>query len=254
MGRVCSGFAVVETCVSANQDRSIELAVETTEDYTQSSTGKGSRPSRKWVFQELGRYFPFVYQTKTQPNHPEFPTDWNNLNSAPPLIRAVFVASKEPLNLPSLRRELLDVQERLDPAAYIATLEGIMAEDRQILEERDELIRRLHTEAQDLRMQLERAVAFGNEQHRESSEFRAAAAERYAVISRLDAEVNRLRASIAEYEQRTEMLEEAASERLQSMLEKQALIMRLDAELKKSHAAAQKLRERIAALEQKVRA
>jgi hypothetical protein len=65
------------------------------------------------VFDALGRCFPFVYHTKTQPDHPEFPTDWNDLRNAPQLTRAVFVASKRPLELAVLSPELLDVQERV---------------------------------------------------------------------------------------------------------------------------------------------
>lgn len=116
MAHACGGFAIVETCVSGNQGNGVELVEEIREDYTQSSTGRGCRPSRKWVFEQLGALFPFVYHTRTQPLHPEFPVDWNNLSGAPPLIRAVFVASKHPLDLPTLSPALLDVQERITPS------------------------------------------------------------------------------------------------------------------------------------------
>jgi hypothetical protein len=112
MGEACTGVAIVETCVSVARTSSVESVDEIRADYTQSSTGRASRPTRQWVFEELGRYFPFVYHTKTQPAHPEFPTDWNNLQDTPPLIRSVFVASKTPLELPALSSELLDVQSR----------------------------------------------------------------------------------------------------------------------------------------------
>jgi SAM-dependent methyltransferase len=114
MGEACTGVAIVETCVSAARTASIESVNEIHADYTQSSTGHASRPTRQWVFEELGRYFQFVYHTKTQPAHPEFPTDWNNLQGTPPLIRSVFVASKTPLELPALSSKLLDVQSRFE--------------------------------------------------------------------------------------------------------------------------------------------
>jgi len=114
IGEACTGVAVVETCVSAARTSAVDFKDEIRADYTQSSTGRASRPTRQWVFEELGRYFPFVYHTKTQPAHPEFPTDWNNLQGTPPLIRAVFVASKMPLDLPTLSSKLLDVQSRLE--------------------------------------------------------------------------------------------------------------------------------------------
>lgn len=114
MGEVCTGVAIVETCVTAARAWAVELVDEILEDWTQSSTGRASRPTRQWVFDELGRYFPFVYHTKTQPSHAEFPTDWNNLAGTPPLIRSVFVASKRPLELPTLSSKLLDVQSRFE--------------------------------------------------------------------------------------------------------------------------------------------
>ena len=113
MGEACTGFAIVETCVSAAKASAVETVDEIREDYTQSLTGRACRPTRQWVFETLGRYFPFVYHTKTQPAHPEFPTDWNDFNDAPKLVRAVFVASKRPLQLVSLSPTLLDVQTRV---------------------------------------------------------------------------------------------------------------------------------------------
>ena len=107
------GIAIVETCVSAATSSGIELVNEIREDYTQSATGRACRPGRRWVFDTLGRYFPFVYHTKTQPAHAEFPTEWNNLDDPHELIRAVFVASKLPLELPTLSTKLLDYQQRL---------------------------------------------------------------------------------------------------------------------------------------------
>jgi SAM-dependent methyltransferase len=113
MGESCNGFSIIETCVSAGDTVRIDLVEEILGDYTQSSTGRGSRPTRKWVFAQLGVSFPFVYHTRTQPAHPEFPTEWNNLSAAHSLIRSVFVASKYSLNLPTLSPVLLNVQEAL---------------------------------------------------------------------------------------------------------------------------------------------
>jgi hypothetical protein len=110
MGEVCTSFAIVETCVSRARTEIVETADELSDDYTQSATGHACRPSRQWVFATLRRYFPFVYHTRTQPVHPEFPTDWNDLSTALALIRSVFVASKQQLDLPSLSTELLDLQ------------------------------------------------------------------------------------------------------------------------------------------------
>jgi SAM-dependent methyltransferase len=164
LGAACRGFAIVETCVRPDNDTGVEVVEETLGDYTQSFTGRGCRPPRKWVFEELGRQFPFVYHTRTQPNHPEFPIDWNNLAHTPPLIRSVFIGSRQPFDLPSLSPVLLDTQERLDPKAYIAELESMLASQLAILEEREGLIFRLHAEAANLLSQLKHAVAVINKQ------------------------------------------------------------------------------------------
>ena len=159
LGQACGQLAIVETCVSAEDASGVEMVSETSGDYTQSATGRGCRPTRRWVFEELSRSFPFVYHTRTQPNHPEFPIDWKTLANAPPLIRSVFVASKQRLDLPTLSPRLLNVQKRLDPKAYITTLEATLASHLGALREREQLIIRLHYEADKLRRQLERQAA-----------------------------------------------------------------------------------------------
>jgi 2-polyprenyl-3-methyl-5-hydroxy-6-metoxy-1,4-benzoquinol methylase len=112
MGEACTGFAIVETCVNAARTSAVEPVDEIRDDFTQALDGRACRPARQWVFDTLGRFFPFVYHTKTQPDHPEFPIDWSNLADAPQLVRSVFVASKRPLELPALSSKLLDIQER----------------------------------------------------------------------------------------------------------------------------------------------
>ena len=200
MGQVCNGLAIVETCVLDDKASRVELVNERTGDYTQSSTGRGCRPTRKWVFEELGRRFPFVYHTRTQPNHPEFPVDWNDLTSAPPLIRSVFVASKRPLDLPSLSPELLDVQQRLDVTDYIAALElglrelALKEEALQTIwleaERRQELLERATAEAERRQELLEGATA---EAERRQELLERATAEADAQRRRADASLSAVR-------------------------------------------------------------
>lgn len=166
VGEACNGFAILETCVAPDRGRSVNLVEEESANFTQSSTGRGCRPARRWIFEELGRYFPFVYHTRTQPSHPEFPINWNDIPKITQVIRSVFVASKRSFELPSLSSELLDVQERFDERAYIAQLELIMAAQCVVLDEREKLIFRIHNEAADLRNQLERAVEALNQPKR----------------------------------------------------------------------------------------
>jgi hypothetical protein len=68
---------------------------------------RGCRPTRSWVRRELSRGFPHVYSTITQPLHEEFPLDWSGLElEREPLLRAVFVASRGPLNCRALTRSI----------------------------------------------------------------------------------------------------------------------------------------------------
>jgi hypothetical protein len=53
-----------------------------------------------------------VYATTTQPWHEEFPLDWNSVSDSGALTRAVFVASRTPLDNPVLTESLPTVQER----------------------------------------------------------------------------------------------------------------------------------------------
>jgi SAM-dependent methyltransferase len=112
ISRVCEGHLFLETCVSGGDGHAINPVSERLDDYTQSLNGRGCRPTRKWVFETLRQYFPFVYQTRTQPNHPEFPTDWTAIpDDYGGLVRIVVIASKTALDLPILSPKLLDHQE-----------------------------------------------------------------------------------------------------------------------------------------------
>jgi hypothetical protein len=68
------------------------------------------RPTRAWVFAELKGHFEFVYQTKTQPNHAEFLLDWSKPVAGSSLIRAVFVAARHELDLPTLSSSVVQFQ------------------------------------------------------------------------------------------------------------------------------------------------
>src|SRR5260370_5004577 len=105
MSQWCGDILLLETCVSMGGEVAVNLVSESTEDATQAVSGEGCRPTRPWVFEALRQRFAHVYATVTQPWHPEFPLDW----SAPPetaLTRAVFVASRKPLELPTLTSAL----------------------------------------------------------------------------------------------------------------------------------------------------
>ncbi len=89
---------LLETCVAAGEQDAVYPFFETAEDPDNAVTGRGCRPTRSWVRRELASHFPHVYLPLTQPWHEEFPLDWSLPELAEqPLIRSVFVASREPL-------------------------------------------------------------------------------------------------------------------------------------------------------------
>lgn len=114
LSSICSEMLLLETCVSYGSESLINLISEVVDDPTQALRGTGCRPTRVWVFTALKKFFPFVYVTKTQPWHPEFPTDWLN---PPPvgkkdlLARSIFVASRYELTNDNLVSWLIHQQE-----------------------------------------------------------------------------------------------------------------------------------------------
>ncbi len=110
MAQVCSHLMVLETCVASGGDCELHFVQEDSSDFTQSITPLGCRPTRAWVFTELKRHFEFVYQTRTQPNHAEFPLDWSKPVADGSLIRAVFVAARHELHLPTLSPSIVESQ------------------------------------------------------------------------------------------------------------------------------------------------
>jgi SAM-dependent methyltransferase len=112
MASVTSDLLLLESCVSARRSEDVYPAGELAEDFTQSIRGRGCRPTRQWLFKSLKQFFPFVYQTRTQPNHQEFPTEWSTASDEQGLMRVVLVASRSVLERPLLSPSLLEHQVR----------------------------------------------------------------------------------------------------------------------------------------------
>lgn len=101
-------YLFLETCVSFGDGLEINLVEEPKENPSQAFSGTGCRPTRPWLHQTLNQLFEYVYIPETQPNHAEFPTNWaqsgeEHVGNA----RAVFIASREKLELDTLTTELL---------------------------------------------------------------------------------------------------------------------------------------------------
>jgi len=98
----CKEFLFLETCVSFGPGDAINLVQEPQHSFTQSFIGVGCRPTRGWLHQQLKKRFEYVYVPQTQPNHEEFPIDWNAPEKHKNLSRSVFIASRQPLFNPRL--------------------------------------------------------------------------------------------------------------------------------------------------------
>ena len=108
----CAGDTMlVELCVSFGDDEELNTVPEIQGHASQAVSGYGCRPTRPWVEARLREHFAHVYYPQTQPAHPEFPLDWD---AAPPsasgdnrmaLSRAVFVASRRPIDSPLLSEQ-----------------------------------------------------------------------------------------------------------------------------------------------------
>jgi hypothetical protein len=112
LGERCTDLFLLETCVSPGDEVAVNPVREAAYRPSQAVSGLGCRPTRPWVVAELRKSFPHVYATVTQPWHEEFPLDWSARAADAYLTRAVFVASREPIDSPLLTTELPQVQQR----------------------------------------------------------------------------------------------------------------------------------------------
>lgn len=108
-----SRMLFLETCVSFGDNEEINLTEEPQYILTQAHSGTGCRPTRAWLFRELQGLFKYVYLPTTQPCHSEFPLDWTTPEKHKAgLQRAIFIASREPLENECLTQSLILQQTR----------------------------------------------------------------------------------------------------------------------------------------------
>ena len=110
----CNGLFLLETCVNNVDNGEINIVDENANEYNQSYHGKGCRPGRDWTFTELKKYYPYVYSTRAQPIHPDFPLEFPVINPIAPNARAIFVASTFPIYSSALLTELPNTYIRQD--------------------------------------------------------------------------------------------------------------------------------------------
>ena len=106
MAQCANEMLLLETCVAHGEEVAL-FPFDEPGGPEYALDGRGCRPTRSWVRQELGKSFSHVYSTLTQPWHEEFPLDWSADELAgDPLIRAVFVASRVALANPMLTESI----------------------------------------------------------------------------------------------------------------------------------------------------
>jgi hypothetical protein len=92
------GLLLLETCVSPRPGLEVFPVDEDPHLPQYAVSGRGCRPTRRWLLQALADRFARAYVTTTQPWHEEFPIDWTDpALDERPLVRSVFVASSSPL-------------------------------------------------------------------------------------------------------------------------------------------------------------
>ena len=114
MSNRTGGLLLVETHVSFGDKDMVHFCDDVLHDPTQSVSGQACRPTRQWIFNRLKERFAHVYMPTTQPNHPRlYPENWNNKPTGKPLARAVFVASRAPIDSHLLVNHVPMEQKRL---------------------------------------------------------------------------------------------------------------------------------------------
>lgn len=108
LAQVCKGLFLLETRVFPKDNNRVHQRREK-DKIDQSLDGRGCRPARNWLMAELRKHYKFVYVTRAQPNHHEFALKWPSERQK---VRAVFVASRDELDLPTLSDELPMRQKR----------------------------------------------------------------------------------------------------------------------------------------------
>jgi len=113
MARSATDMLLLETCVAPGDGERLERFEESRENPDNAVNNHGCRPTRDWVWRELGENFAHVCAPTTQPWHEEFPTNWTDSElPSRTLIRSVFVASHTAIASPSLVGELPTVYTR----------------------------------------------------------------------------------------------------------------------------------------------
>jgi hypothetical protein len=113
LSKNCQELLLLETCVSFGAQEEMNPVREPRHQVSQAVSGYGCRPTRAWIYSQLKKHFSYVYLPASQPWHEQFPTNWTESAAADGrLTRAVFIASRTPVENPNLSAEIPMVQVR----------------------------------------------------------------------------------------------------------------------------------------------
>jgi FkbM family methyltransferase len=118
---ITGGLLLLETRVSCGVGPGPHPVTEDRGIPSRALEESGCRPDREWLFDELRRRFQNVYLTRTQPDRWDFPKDWEDIRSQqsdgtaldtnPATGRTIYVASCEPLAIPTLSPKFFEKYE-----------------------------------------------------------------------------------------------------------------------------------------------
>ncbi|MFM7676674.1 MAG: hypothetical protein ACKO5F_14095 [Synechococcus sp.] len=115
---------LLETCVTpelSTQSSGYPLCrcSEQASDGSQSVTGVGCRPDRRWLWKTLQSLFQYVYSYTHQPDHPEFPLNWeaDGIGNISGLSRMIFLCSNESISSKLVTESLPMRQQPCKPVA-----------------------------------------------------------------------------------------------------------------------------------------
>lgn len=112
MAKNTRDMLILETAVDYENEKRLTCSTENKDIPSHSPHGYACRPGRRFLFNSLKDYFPFVYMPIIQPDNPYYPLDWTMDKWNQRLARAVFIASHQEFENPDniLRRVVLPKQ------------------------------------------------------------------------------------------------------------------------------------------------
>jgi SAM-dependent methyltransferase len=111
LAKVCRQQILLETIVALGRFAEVHRIRDFASNNNQAVSGIGCRPTRLWLLEKLTEIFGYGYVSRTQPDYPDFQTDWA-LPDTRLGYRAVFVGSKDPLQNGELLTTLPIMQPR----------------------------------------------------------------------------------------------------------------------------------------------